>query len=857
LKRLLSILLALALTLSLVACGPEEVVEPEVVNEAAVIEGLSEVNIQAGEEFDPLAGVTATDAEDGNITSSIEVSGDYDITTPGTYEVEYTVKDSAGETTTGTRLLTVAMFKPTGFYNFKFSNTELRHTLMAAAENYMLTRMEAGIPLYVSSSFALYSERLQLPIEETIPVMGFGSEFGTMSADDSTVLMENGLAGEAGKYTYRDVTTTKPGTFNQWLYDSSTDSDMMTHYFDTLYYYAFNADKTGYEVLPSMAADFPQPIDGRVTESGKDVSNTWQVDLRDDLVWTYFDGTDTSGFAADHEVIDANDFMFTFETGLTEGWFRAISGGGDFLGSSQAIVNAQEYVDGTVEFSEVGLKMIDENTLEFHFVNEMSEWNVKYWLSSFVMTPVSQDMYELDPVAYGTDYDTIAYHGAFMPTYYEADKVLRLEENPTFHSPERYFYTGRVFSIIIDPEIRFQEFLDGKLESIGVPSSKVTTYLNDPRLKKITGSSVRRLNFNGLGTVEAQKEVFPDSDYVPEPILANDDFQMAMFHVIDREKLALDIIKTQVPVMYLFSQAYLVDAELGMPYRSTEQGATVGTELSPETFGFNYDAARAYWKLAIDALIADGTYEAGTEGNETLIEMTYVSTTGSETSKLLSDYIIATFEEAFQDDEHHIKVKMEKVMTDFPRNYYDYQMIGEFDLADGGISGSTLDAASFLDVYASDNRGGFTLNWGKDSSVAEIDVVYTADNGETRYETWSFDAIASALNGEVYLSNGEEAPVPKVTLENHDETGFDLVVTLFDSPEFYDFTYTVQAWVDADGGYANLEGYVDLVLESGNTRLDLTATDTNELADYQVIVNWVYLADPEKVGEADNWSYLG
>lgn len=853
-KRLLSILLALSLTLALVACGEKEEETPDVVNEAAVIEGLSDVNIQAGEEFDPLAGVSASDAEDGNITANIQVSGDFDVNTPGTYEVVYTVKDSAGEMTTATRSLTVAMYKPTGFYNFKFANTELRHTLMAAAENYMLTRMEAGIPLYVSSSFALYSERLQLPIEETIPVMGFGSEFGTMSADDSTVLMENGQAGEVGKYTYRDVTTTNPGTFNQWLYDSSTDSDMMTHYFDTLYYYAFNADKTGYEVLPSMAADFPTPVEGRVTESGKDVARTWRVSLRDDLVWSYFEGTDTTGF---DPVIDANDFLYTFELGLTEGWFRAISGGGDFLSSSNQIVNAQEFVDGTVEFSEVGLRMVDDSTIEFEFVDEMSEWNVKYWLSSFVMTPVNQDMYEMDPVAYGTAPETIAYHGAYMVTYYEADKVLRLEENPNFHSPERYFYTGRTFSIIIDQEIRFQEFLDGKLEAIGVPSSKVTTYLNDPRLKKITGSSVRRLNFNGLGTVEAQKEVFPDSDYVPEPILANKNFKMAMFHVIDREKLALDIIKTQVPVSYLFSQAYLVDAELGVPYRSTEQGKTVGTELSQETFGFNYDAARAYWKLAIDELVADGTYEPGTEGNPTLIEMTYVSTTGSETSKLLSDYIIATFEEAFQDDEHHIQVKMEKIMTDFPRNYYDYQMIGEFDLADGGISGSTLDAASFLDVYASDNRGGFTLNWGKDSSVAEIEVVYTADNGETRYEVWSFDAIASALNGEVYLSNGEEAPVPKVTIENHDETGFDVVVTLFDSPEFYDFTYTVQAWDDAAGTYFDLDGYVDLTLEAGTIRLDLGATDTNSYADYQVIVNWIYAADPEKVGSADNWSYLG
>lgn len=848
------ILLAFALTLGLVACGEEEVDTPEVVNEAAVIEGLSAVSIQAGEEFDPLAGVTATDEEDGDITSSITVSGNYDVSVPGTYEVTYTVKDSAGESTSETRLLTVAMFKPTGFYNFKFANTELRHTFMAAAEDYMLNRMWGGVPLYVSSSFALYSERLQLPIEQTIPVMGFGSEFGTMSGDDSTILMENGLPGEAGKYTYRDVTTTSPGTFNQWLYDSSTDSDMMTHFFDALYYYAFNADKTGYEVLPSMATSFPTPIDGRVTESGKDVSRTWQVELRDDLEWSYFAGTDTSGFSANHEEINADDFLFTFETGLAEGWFRAISGGGDFLTEAQAIVNAQEFVDGTAEFSEVGLRKVDDNTLEFEFLNEQSEWNVKYWLSSFVMTPVHEDLYNVDPVAYGTTPESIAYHGAYMITYYEQDKVLRLEENPNFHTPERYFYTGRTFSIIIDQEIRFQEFLDGKLEAIAVPSSKVTTYLNDPRLKKITGSSVRRLNYNGLGTVEAQREVFPDSDYVPEPILANQNFKMAMFHVIDREKLALDIIKTQVPVMYLFSEAYLVDAELGVPYRNTDQGKTVGTMLSPETFGYNLDAAKAYFELAVDELIADGTYEAGTEAEPTLIEMTYVSTTGSETSKLLSDYIISTFETAFVDEENHVQVKMEKIMTDFPRNYYDYQMIGEFDLADGGISGSTLDAASFLDVYSSDNRGGFTLNWGFDTSVAEVEVAYADNSGEMRYEVWSFDAIASALVGEVYLSEGAEADVPKITIENHTGEGFDVVITLFDNPDFFDFTYSMQQWIG--NTYVDMPEFQDIPVTEAEFYLDFGITDENPGSDYQIVLNWTYAADESKVGEASDAAWL-
>ena len=127
--------------------------------------------------------------------------------------------------------------------------------------------------------------------------------------------------------------------------------------------------------------------------------------------------------------------------------------------------------------------------------------------------------------------------------------------------------------------------------------------------------------------------------------------------------------------------------------------------------------------------------------------------------KFYLQYIKETFETTFNDTTRHIKV-----VINFETRFLRFIMIthdGDFDLAIGGIKGSTLDAASFLDVYSSDNRGGFTLNWGIDTSVAEIVVEYTPDGEETAIkEIWSFDAIVSALNGEVYVENGQEAERP-------------------------------------------------------------------------------------------------
>ena len=75
---------------------PVEPTEPEV-NEAPILTGVQpKVTLTAGDTFDPLKGVTATDKEDGDLTASIVVVGTVDTTKAGAYELVYTITDSKG-----------------------------------------------------------------------------------------------------------------------------------------------------------------------------------------------------------------------------------------------------------------------------------------------------------------------------------------------------------------------------------------------------------------------------------------------------------------------------------------------------------------------------------------------------------------------------------------------------------------------------------------------------------------------------------------------------------------------------------------------------------------------------------------
>ncbi|MBC2078998.1 DUF5011 domain-containing protein [Listeria booriae] len=67
-----------------------------------------DVTFKAGKAFNPMAGVTASDTEDGDITSTIEITAnDVNPDVAGVYHVTYSVTDADGNTTEATYTVTV------------------------------------------------------------------------------------------------------------------------------------------------------------------------------------------------------------------------------------------------------------------------------------------------------------------------------------------------------------------------------------------------------------------------------------------------------------------------------------------------------------------------------------------------------------------------------------------------------------------------------------------------------------------------------------------------------------------------------------------------------------------------------
>lgn len=77
------------------------------VSDAPFILGAADKEIQVGDKFNALDGIKATDMNDGDITSSIVVTGTVDTEKEGTYDITYTVTNKAGKSASAACKITV------------------------------------------------------------------------------------------------------------------------------------------------------------------------------------------------------------------------------------------------------------------------------------------------------------------------------------------------------------------------------------------------------------------------------------------------------------------------------------------------------------------------------------------------------------------------------------------------------------------------------------------------------------------------------------------------------------------------------------------------------------------------------
>ncbi|MEG1222667.1 MAG: ABC transporter substrate-binding protein, partial [Bacilli bacterium] len=446
---------------------------------------------------------------------------------------------------------------------------------------------------------------------------------------------------------------------------------------------------------------------------------------------------------------------------LDNQWFR----GTDLSSTDSGFVGVKQYISDVQagkkpSWDNVGIQLNEDNSMTFEFCTAKTPFYAMYNLSSTLFSPINADFIKAIGVEnYGKpNISSVLSIGVYNLENWETDLQVVFKKNTTSIVSDEFFFEGYKFKILKEQALIFEEFLAGKLDSARIPPAKLSQYISDPRTRKTKGDTVWSLQVNACDEARYNELFGPKGSVYPhkegegwklKPVMSNNDFLKGVYYCINRTEYA-KAIGSEAAMAYL-SDAYMIDPENGISYRSSAAGKAVTDSRSPNTMGYDKSYAQDMFKKAIDALVAAGKYTAGSVDAPTEIKLQMnfqdndqIATEG----KLLKGYIEGAFNAACQG----FKLTIDLIATENWMDAYYVAMYGEFDFTWGAISGNTLNPLDFFNVLSDTNVTGFTLSWGAETGVVSDKINYDG-------KKWSFDGLYSAFTTGSYLVSGKAAPV--------------------------------------------------------------------------------------------------
>jgi len=569
---------------------------------------------------------------------------------------------------------------------------------------------------------------------------------------------------------YQTYESEDMGTANYWDSKDEVAGNLFGYFAGGYWGTAMNEEKDGYDWICELAKE--KPVAQNPDENGLATIYKFEVKVGSELVYNTL--SDKPEFAAyKGREVALEDYLTAFKEMFNKS--NAIERGAEGLEGAGSIKGMQDYYNGTESgfdqklWDAVGIDATMENGkayLTFEFNLPTNSFYAMYYLASSLYCPIPADFIEL--IGGLKNYATFANDGALTPVdtslstaYYVLEswqfgKEIVYKKNDLYEDGGRYQIPG-VYVMILpavknDSEAALKEFLAGNLDATGIPSTRLDEFKNDPRATTTLDSSTTKLNLNTC-TPEEWEALFGENGSIVQtpkenywdlkPIMSNDNFIKGLNFCINRKELANTLGAT--PSANYFGSAYLSDPENGVSYNSTQahKDAVAGLREGTDEYGYSLTLAQQCFKAACDELIAAGSYASG---DIVKVEICWQSQTNVDnTGKYIEKYI----EDAFNSCGGGLTLEIvHYVPAQWTDAYYAKQMVGQFDIGLGGVSGNSLNPLNFFEVLKSDNSSGFTLNWGVDTSVADGTIEYDG-------RIWSFDSLWTAADRGILLdANG-------------------------------------------------------------------------------------------------------
>ena len=324
-----------------------------------------------------------------------------------------------------------------------------------------------------------------------------------------------GKSGSPGDQTFSYVYTQDPDTLDYSISNKKSTSEFTGNAIDGL----LEVDKYG-NLIPSLAKDWTVSKDGL----------TYTYKLRKGVKWMTSEGEE-------YGEVKAQDFV----TGLKHAADK----------KSQAIYLVQksvkgldDYVSGkTSDFSTVGVKAIDDYTVQYTLSQPESFWNSKTTMG--ILMPVNEEFLKSkgDDYGQGTSPSSILYCGPYLIKSITSKSSAILEKNPTYWDAENVkiskvkltYYDGQ------DSESLIRGFDNGdytvaRVFPNGSNYKSVEKKHKDDIVYTDQGSSTYNLSFNiDRQAYEITKKTTDAQKASTKKAILNKDFRQAIMFAFNRK----------------------------------------------------------------------------------------------------------------------------------------------------------------------------------------------------------------------------------------------------------------------------------------------------------------------------------
>ena len=426
--------------------------------------------------------------------------------------------------------------------------------------------------------------------------------------------------------------------------------------------------------------DVPQPA-GAETVDISDDKLVYTFHLREDAVWSNGDP------------VVATDYEFAWQQALNP------EVASDYAYMLYFIHNAEPYFNGEVEWSDVGVKVIDDYTLEVTLDNPLPY--APDLFAFWTLAPINQKFYEeVGADKYATDAEYFCTNGMYNLAEWEHNSQIVFTKNEDYWNAENIGPDEIVYKIITDSQAGLNSYLSREIDYTDLDSGEVVQQAENAGFE--VGVKPARSAYYLIVNTE-------------DEFMSNQNLRLALAYAVDKQALIDTVYQNDNQPMTSFTPTAIMGAN-----DSSFQEALLEERGEMYPASGDLEQAQQYLQAALE--------ELGCTVDELTLSID------------CSDDALRRNCATFLQEQWRQNLGIENITVNSmqTKQVSANRQSGDYCMSLGGWSPDYNDAINFLDLWVTDggNNDSFWSNEEYDNLIAQA----TAEADEEVRQQYLFDA---------------------------------------------------------------------------------------------------------------------